>query len=187
MLEQFDWRGYFLVTTDWIGRPGFLMQRRSTSWTGGGTSWAATPVRIRPAWRVFRGNRCWAGMEESTERLGEIVGHPVNVASVPAATTRGRWQQPRRWPASGRYLRPSHASVQVVDGCRVLGPLRGAAGHGTEWSGGFAAGKVVPRLRQGAVVEGQASSQGRGRGTIPAGTRGYTEEGLNPWLIRPPA
>src|SRR5437879_513325 len=24
MIEQFDWRGYFFVTTDWIGRPGFL-------------------------------------------------------------------------------------------------------------------------------------------------------------------
>ena len=83
MLEHYGWRGYFLVTTDWIGRPGFLNagQNRDLDQRGHviGSHSCSRPERMsREPWE-----RMLAEWKGSAQRLAEIVGHPVKVASVP--------------------------------------------------------------------------------------------------------
>jgi peptidoglycan/xylan/chitin deacetylase (PgdA/CDA1 family) len=149
MLEQFGWRGYFFVTTDWIGRTGFLdaPQIRELDSRGHviGSHSCSHPERMaREPWA-----RLLAEWKESTERLAAIVSHPVKVASVP-----GGYYSRRVAEAAAEagietlFTSEPTARVRTVNGCRVLGRYTVQRGMGPEWPAGFAAGKLGPRLRQ---------------------------------------
>lgn len=151
MLEQYGWRGYFFVTTDWIGRPGFLNaeQIRELDRRGHliGSHSCSHPARLaRISWEQIL--REW---KESSDRLAKIVGHPVNIASVPG----GYYSRNVALAAAQAGIRTLYTSeptarVQLVEGCRVLGRYVVQRGMGPEWSAGLAAGRIAPRLQQGA-------------------------------------
>jgi peptidoglycan/xylan/chitin deacetylase (PgdA/CDA1 family) len=149
MLEQYGWRGYFFVTTDWIGRPGFLNteqirvldQREHII----GSHSCSHPTRMaREPHEVLVTE--W---KESTERLATIVGHPVTVASVP-----GGYYSRRVAEAAAEvgietlFTSEPTATVRTVNGCRVLGRYVIMRGMGPEWAAGFATAKIAPRLLQ---------------------------------------
>jgi peptidoglycan/xylan/chitin deacetylase (PgdA/CDA1 family) len=149
MLEQYTWHGYFFITTDWIGRPGFLNadqileldRRRHVV----GSHSCSHPTRMAR----LSGDQILEEWKRSTERLAEIVGHPVKVASVPG----GYYSRKVAEAAAQTGIKTLFTSepttrVQVVGGSRVLGRYAVERGMGPEWSAGFAAGKVGPRLRQ---------------------------------------
>ena len=149
MLEQYGWRGHFFVTTDWIGRPGFLSadQIRELDRRGHtiGSHSCSHPTRMaRISWEQML--REW---QASTERLREIVGHTVEVASVPGGYYSRRVAEAAA-QAGIRTLFTSEPTdaVEWVNGCRVLGRYAVRQGMGPEWPAGFAAGKVGPCLRQ---------------------------------------
>jgi peptidoglycan/xylan/chitin deacetylase (PgdA/CDA1 family) len=149
MLEHYGWRGYFFVTTDWIGRPAFvtekqireLDQRRHVI----GSHSCSHPTRMaHEPWE-----RLLTEWKTSTERLATIVGHQVTVASVPGG------YYSRRVAAAAAEARietlftsEPTATVETVNGCRVLGRYVMMQGMGPEWAAGFATGKLGPRLRQ---------------------------------------
>jgi hypothetical protein len=149
MLEQYGWRGYFFITTDWIGRPGFLNteQIRKLDQRGHiiGSHSCSHPTRMarEPRERLVKE---W---KESTERLTTIVRHPVTVASVP-----GGYYSRRVAEAAAEagietlFTSEPTAMVRTVNGCRVLGRYVIMQGMGPEWAAGFATGKLAPRLRQ---------------------------------------
>jgi hypothetical protein len=149
MLEQYGWRGYFFVTTDWIGRPGFLNagQIRDLDRRGHviGSHSCSHPERMsREPW-----DRMLAEWKGSTKRLSELVGHPVKVASVPGGYYSRRVAEGAA--AAGietLFTSEPTARVRVVNGCRVLGRYTVQRGMGPEWPAGFAAGKLTLRLRQ---------------------------------------
>jgi peptidoglycan/xylan/chitin deacetylase (PgdA/CDA1 family) len=149
MLEQFGWRGYFFIATDWIGRPGFLnaQQIRQLNQRGHviGSHSCSHPARMaREPWE-----RLVAEWKESSDRLAAIIEHPVKVASVP-----GGYYSRRVARAAAQagietlFTSEPTASVRMVDGCHVLGRYTIQRGMGPEWAAGFAAGKIAPRLRQ---------------------------------------
>jgi peptidoglycan/xylan/chitin deacetylase (PgdA/CDA1 family) len=149
MLEEFGWRGHFLVTTDWISRPGFLNadQIRELDRRGHvvGSHSASHPVRMSQIpWDRMVSEWC-----DSRECLAKIVGHPVEFASVPG----GYYSRKVAQAAAQAGIRTLFTSeptgrVQMVDGCQVLGRYAVQRGMGPEWSAGFAAGRVMPRFRQ---------------------------------------
>lgn len=152
MLEELGWRGHFFVTTDWIGRPGFLTADQIRELDGRGHAIGShssshptrmshlSPPQMLNEWKA------------STERLAAIVGHPVKVASVP-----GGYYSRRVAEAAAEagvetlFTSEPTARVQIVNGCRVLGRYVVQRGMGPEWSAGFAAGALRPRLRQAAL------------------------------------
>jgi peptidoglycan/xylan/chitin deacetylase (PgdA/CDA1 family) len=149
MLEQYGWRGYFFVTTDWIGLPGFLHpeQIRELDQRGHviGSHSCSHPTRMaREPWE-----RLVAEWKGSAERLAGIVGHRVTVASVP-----GGYYSRRVAEAAAQagietlFTSEPTAAVHTVNGCRVLGRYVIMQGMGPAWAAGFATGKIVPRLRQ---------------------------------------
>jgi len=152
MLERYGWHGYFLVTTDWIGRSGFLNQEqiRDLDRRGHiiGSHSCSHPTRMaRVSWDQML--REW---NESTARLAEIVGHRVDIASVPG----GYYSRKVALAAAQAGIQTLFTSeptarVQLVEGCRVVGRYVVQRGMGPEWSAGFAAGGIVPRLRQSAL------------------------------------
>jgi peptidoglycan/xylan/chitin deacetylase (PgdA/CDA1 family) len=163
MLEQYGWRGHFFVTTDWIGRPGFLNagQIRDLDRRGHviGSHSCSHPERMsREPW-----DRMLVEWKGSTEQLAEIVGHPVKVASVPGGYYSRRVAEAAA--AAGietLFTSEPTARVRTVNGCRVLGRYTVQRGMGAEWPAGFAAGKLAPRLRQGLLwkAKGLAKSLG---------------------------
>jgi peptidoglycan/xylan/chitin deacetylase (PgdA/CDA1 family) len=82
-LEERGWRGLFFMTSDWIGRPGFLDERQlrdlharghiigSHSRTHPTRMAACPPQQILTEWR------------DSLTRLRDVLGAGVNTASVP--------------------------------------------------------------------------------------------------------
>jgi peptidoglycan/xylan/chitin deacetylase (PgdA/CDA1 family) len=149
MLEQHGWRGYFFITTDWIGRPGFLQaeQIRELDRRGHvvGSHSCSHPTRMaHEPW-----DRLLAEWKGSTDRLAAIVGHAVKVASVPGGYYSRRVAEAAA--AAGietLFTSQPTASVRVVNGCRVMGRYVVMQGMGPEWAAGFATGKLAPRLRQ---------------------------------------
>lgn len=149
MLEQFGWRGYFFVTTDWIGRPGFLNAEQIRELDGRGHVMGSHSCSHPARMALEPWERLLAEWKVSTQRLAAIVGHPVTVASVP-----GGYYSPRVAAAAAQagiemlFTSEPTVRVRVVNGCRVLGRYVVQRGMGPEWAAGFAAGKLAPRLRQ---------------------------------------
>ena len=149
MLEQHGWRGYFLITTDWIGRPGFLTagQIRELDIRGHviGSHSCSHPRRMSH----ISAERLLAEWSASTERLAQIVDHPVTAASVP-----GGYYSRRVAEAAAEagietlFTSEPTTKVHVLNGCRVLGRYTVRQTTAPECAGAFAAGQWGPRLRQ---------------------------------------
>lgn len=149
MLEQYGWRGYFFVTTDWIGRPGFLHveQIRELDHRGHriGSHSCSHPARMSRQPR----ERLSAEWKESTERLAAIVGRPVTVASIPGGYySRQVAEAAAEAGIETLFTSEPTTAVRTVNGCRVLGRYVIMQGMGPEWAAGFATGKLAPRVRQ---------------------------------------
>ena len=148
-LEERGWRGHFLITTDWIGRPGFLdaaglqdLRRRghvvgSHSCSHPTRMAACGPAELRREWH------------ESAARLSEILGEPVTTASVPG----GYYSRAVAEAASAagiRYLFTSEPtqSVRSINGCLVVGRYVLVTGTSATEAAGLASGPGWFRWRQ---------------------------------------
>lgn len=122
LLESFGWAGHFFVTTDWIGRPGFLdrpaivdLRRRGHVI---GSHSCSHPERMS---HLSDGDlrHQWA---ESCQVLSAITGEPVRTASVA-----GGYYSPRVGRAAAAcgievlFTSEPTATVRNEDGCMILG------------------------------------------------------------------
>jgi len=151
-LEKLGWFGHFFVTTDWIGKKGFMnaQQIRELHDRGHviGSHSCTHPDRMSCLCRQDL-MREWS---ESSTVLSDIVGQQVSVASVPG----GYYSRPVAQAAAHSGIKvlftsePSTGS-HMVDGCLVLGryTVRDTTPAGTV--GAIAAGDLSPRFRQAAV------------------------------------
>ena len=152
MLEQLGWRGYFFVTTDWIGKPGFLTAEQIHELDARGHAIGSHSCSHPTRMSHLSPQQMLQEWKASTERLEAIVGHPVTVASVP-----GGYYSTRVAEAAAEagidtlFTSEPTAREQIVNGCRVVGRYVVQRGMGPEWSAGFAAGALSPRLRQAAL------------------------------------
>jgi len=122
VIEAQGWRGHFFITTDRIGTPGFLsaddirgLDRRghvigSHSATHPSLMATLSPAAILEEWR------------QSVRALTEILGRPVNAASVPTGSF-SRQVAAAAAQASIRYLFTSEPTpeIRTVDGVRIFG------------------------------------------------------------------
>jgi Polysaccharide deacetylase len=152
LLDRYGWRGHFLVTTGYIGAPGFvsadqIRALRSAGHIVGSHSHshpprmsACTPEQLREEWKI------------STGILSEILGEPVVVASVPAG-----WYSPRVAEAATeagiRVLFNSQPTSRPhrVSGCLVLGRYCVMGSMRAQEAAGLASGQRLPCLRQAAI------------------------------------
>lgn len=74
--------------------------------------------------------------------------HPVKVASVPGGYYSRRVAAAVAAGIETLFTSEPTARVRAVNGCRVLGRYTVQRGMSAEWPAGFAAGKLVPRLRK---------------------------------------
>jgi peptidoglycan/xylan/chitin deacetylase (PgdA/CDA1 family) len=148
-LELHNWRGHFFVTTDWIGRPGFLnrWQIRELRARGHviGSHSCSHPERMSQlSWRELVQE--WS---QSCEVLSDILGQRVRVASVPGGFFSRKVAEAAA-AASIEVLFTSEPKVRasVAGGCLVLGRYSVQRHTPSGVSGAIAAGARWPRWRQ---------------------------------------
>jgi peptidoglycan/xylan/chitin deacetylase (PgdA/CDA1 family) len=139
-LEQRGWRAHCFVTTDYIGRPGFLERRQIVELHARGhligTHSASHPMRLRACgWE--RMVREWS---ESRDALSNLLGVPTTVASVPAGAVSTRVVEAAHH-AGLRVLFTSDPDTRVreVAGCTVAGRFTVRRGHAPRFTAEVAA------------------------------------------------
>jgi peptidoglycan/xylan/chitin deacetylase (PgdA/CDA1 family) len=147
MLEARGWHGHFLVTTDYISRPGFLSppEIRALNERGHiiGSHSCSHPVRMARCSQTELDQE-W---QKSVAVLSDILGEPVDVASVP-----GGYFSPEVARAAARagirilFNSEPVVSSQTIDGCVTLGRFCVRHGVSAEWAAAVASGAVWPRL-----------------------------------------
>jgi hypothetical protein len=151
-LEVFGWPGYFFVTSDWIGRPGFVdrHQIRELHELGHviGSHSRSHPDRMSHL-RFGELVRQWS---DSCAVLGDIIGQPVKVASVPGGYYSR--QVGRAAAESGievLFTSEPTARAARVDGCLILGRYSVRQFTPASVAAAIAAGAWWPRFRQAAM------------------------------------
>jgi peptidoglycan/xylan/chitin deacetylase (PgdA/CDA1 family) len=148
-LERRGWRGHFFIPTDYIGRPGFLspdairaLDRRGHVIGSHSASHPACISRL-PKERILEE---WS---RSATALAQILGHPIQAASVPAGfysdeVARAAAQAGIRVLFNSEPVRSMHR----VDNCWVVGRFSIHRGHSSRTAGALAAGALAPRVEQ---------------------------------------
>jgi len=149
MLESRHWLGHFLVTTDFIGTPGFVhpSQLRELHSRGHviGSHSCSHPLRMASC-SAAQLDREW---RESVARLQDILGSPVEVASIPGGYY-GKNVATAAAAAGIRYLFTSEpvTSVRAVEGCRIYGRFSVHQGVQPGWVRSVIAGDIRPRMQR---------------------------------------
>jgi peptidoglycan/xylan/chitin deacetylase (PgdA/CDA1 family) len=149
MLDELGWTGHFFITTDYIGKPGFLdaeqvrgLRRRahvigSHSCSHPVPISRCTPEELDREWR------------DSVRKLQDILQEPVVTASVPGGFYARRVAESAA-RAGIRVLFTSEpvVSARRVEGCTVLGRFGVQQGVSEEWVGAVVEGRALPRLNR---------------------------------------
>ena len=145
-LEQYGWRGHFFVTTDWIGRTGFLntqqiRELRSRGHVIGSHS-CSHPARMSH----LSSKELMREWSESCAILSGILGEQVRVASVPD----GYYSKNVGKAAAAAgievlFTSEPTAATSVLDGCLILGRYFIQMHTPPSVSGAIAAGRIWPR------------------------------------------
>jgi peptidoglycan/xylan/chitin deacetylase (PgdA/CDA1 family) len=149
MLEEFGWWGHFLVTAGKVGDPGFLQpaQMRDLHNRGhiiGSHSYSHPLLMAHCSDEQLRDE--W---QRSGAILGDILGSPITVASVPG----GHYSRAIAVAAASAGIKllfnsEPTTSPHVVNDCLVLGRFCVKRSHAPGWSGRIVAGSIAPRLQE---------------------------------------
>ncbi len=147
LLEEHGWRGHCFVTTAWIGRRGFLdkSQLRELHARGHviGSHSVSHPARFSACSRAEMLKE-WQG---STQTLQDILGSPVQCASVPGGYySREVAETAAEAGIATLFTSEPETRVQRVDGCQVLGRYAMRRGDGAGYPARLAA--PAPSARQ---------------------------------------
>src|SRR2546426_8926548 len=149
VLESHGWRGHFLVTTDYINRPGFLDTDQIRELHGRGhvvgSHSCSHPARMSHSSQEQL-RREW---KESSRVLSTILGTKIRVASVPGGYYSQRVAEAAATAGIEVLFNSEPTStVEHVNGCLVVGRYSIQRGVSAETAACIAAGELAPRLRQ---------------------------------------
>jgi len=149
LLEKFGWRGNFFISTNEIGKPGFVGPKQICALRKRGHV-----IGSHSCSHPERMSQCsWAQLVEewatSIRILSDILGEQVCFASVPGGYYSRRVAEAAAL-AGIKVLFNSEpvASCRYVDGCMVLGRYTVYRGTPASAVAAMAAGRKLPRLRQ---------------------------------------
>jgi peptidoglycan/xylan/chitin deacetylase (PgdA/CDA1 family) len=151
-LEERGWRGYFFITTDWIGREGFMDRRQIRDLHDRGhvigSHSCSHPERMSHL-SAEKLSREW---KDSCAILRDILESPVTTASVAGGYYSRRVAEAAASAGIEVLFNSEPTSeVALVDGCLVLGRYTIQSFTKPSVSGEIAAGRCWPRWRQSIV------------------------------------
>jgi peptidoglycan/xylan/chitin deacetylase (PgdA/CDA1 family) len=149
MLEQYGRRGYFFITTDYIGKPSFLTPEHIRGLHARGHVVGSHSCSHPQRMAMCTDEQLCDEWTRSVAILGDIIGSRVTLASVPGGYYSDRVAE---WAARAgiRTLFNSEpvAGVRQVSGCEVIGRYSIQPGISAQIAASIAAGSVAPRARQ---------------------------------------
>ena len=153
-LEVHGWRGHFFITTDWIGRQGFMdvAQIRELRERGHviGSHSCTHPSRMSK----LSQNELIREWSESSAILSNILGEKVRVASVPDGYySRQVGEAAEAAGIEVLFTSEATANTAILNGCLILGRYFIQIHTPPAVSGAIAAGEIWPRLRQNLLWE----------------------------------
>ncbi len=162
-LERHGWRGHFFVTTDYIGKPGFLTGEqirdlRARGHVIGSHSCSHPPRMSHCTWdRLLRE---WTG---SVRVLSGILDEPVRTASVPGGYY-SREVAEAAAQAGIRFLFTSEPTMRphTVRDCLVLGRYFVQRGMPPSVAAGFAAARAGVRWKQALLWKAKKAAKAAG-------------------------
>lgn len=148
-LERRGWRGHFFITTDWIGRQGFMdrVQIRELHARGHvmGSHSCSHPARMSKLSRAELAKE-WS---QSCAILSDLLGEQTRVASVPDGYySRAVGEAAAAAGIQVLFTSEATQNVSVLDGCLILGRYFIQIRTAPHISGAIAAGNKWPRLQQ---------------------------------------
>jgi peptidoglycan/xylan/chitin deacetylase (PgdA/CDA1 family) len=149
LLEELGWHGYFFVSTDYIGMPGFVTSQQIRALRDRGHIIGSHSCSHPERMSYCNWSRLIDEWTRSVTRLSDILGEQVTTASVPG----GYYSRRVAEAASVAGIRTLFNSEPVtkchhVDGCTVLGRYTILRRMSPAVVTGIAAGAIVPRLKQ---------------------------------------
>jgi peptidoglycan/xylan/chitin deacetylase (PgdA/CDA1 family) len=152
ILEARGWRGIFFITTDWIGRPGFLAPSQLRALRDGGHEIGSHSCSHPPRISHLTSDQLLTEWRDSVRRLEDVLGAPVRTASVPG----GYYSRRVADAASAAgvsilFNSEPTAAVRHVGDATVLGRFSIMRDDPPMLPAAFATGRLAPRLRQAAL------------------------------------
>jgi len=149
LLEGAGWRGHFFITTDFLDAPGFVTRRQVRDLAARGhvigTHSCSHPSRMARC-RTDHLREEWT---RSTGVLGDLLGEPVRLGSVPnGAFSRRVAVTAAAAGIKGLFTSEPTMHCDDVDGCAVIGRFLLRSNTPAEVAGALASGKRGVRLRQ---------------------------------------
>jgi peptidoglycan/xylan/chitin deacetylase (PgdA/CDA1 family) len=148
-LEEYGWRAHFFVSTDYIGKPGFLKAEHIAELGRKGyvigSHSCSHPRRMSScSW-----GQLLVEWKQSADILAQVTGEPITVASVPGGNYSRKVAQAAA-EAGMKVLFTSEPTVrsQIVDGCQVVGRYGIVRGMSAACAANLAAGRWLPRVQQ---------------------------------------
>jgi peptidoglycan/xylan/chitin deacetylase (PgdA/CDA1 family) len=151
-LEALGWRGHFMLATDYIGTASFLSpgQIRELDARGHviGSHSCSHPLRMASCgWPQLQ--REW---QHSLARLSDILGHQVQVGSVPGGLySRGVAEAAAEAGMRMLFTSEPRSRCWRVEGCLVLGRYTIQRWMSGDLASALAQGRTIPCLRQAMV------------------------------------
>ena len=148
-LEKHGWRGHFFVATDFIDTPSFLSETeiRELDRRGHiiGSHSASHPLRMSSC----SGKEMLDEWNRSLERLSQIIGRRVKIASVPGGHFSGKVAETAA-ECGVEILFNSEpvANIERVGNCTIIGRYTIRHKMTARETVEIASGKAIPRLRQ---------------------------------------
>lgn len=148
-LEQSGRRGYFFITTDWIGTPGFLSAGQIQELAGRGHVIGSHSCSHPERMSKLDHSQLLNQWSRSRAVLEDILGASVTTASVPGGYYSTRVA---RTAAEAGYTvlftSEPRSRVHRVAQCRVIGRYSIKRHSPAALAGAIASGKLLPRFRQ---------------------------------------
>jgi peptidoglycan/xylan/chitin deacetylase (PgdA/CDA1 family) len=149
MLEEFGWRGHFLITAGRVGTAGFLDAAQIRDLHGRGHVIGSHSYSHPLLMAHCSTDQLYEEWHRSALVLSDILGAPITVASVPG----GHYSHAVAVAAASAGMKLLFNSepttdMHLVDGCLVLGRFCVKRAHAPEWSGRIVAGDFAPKFKE---------------------------------------
>jgi peptidoglycan/xylan/chitin deacetylase (PgdA/CDA1 family) len=149
LLEDLGWRGHFFVTTNWIGKDGFLnaAQIRDLHARGHviGSHSCSHPQRMS----YCSPHQLYREWNDSIAVLSDILGVTVDLASVPGGYySRNVAEEAADAGIKALFTSEPQTQADVVNGCWILGRYTIKEGATPATAAAIASGRLLPRYKQ---------------------------------------
>jgi peptidoglycan/xylan/chitin deacetylase (PgdA/CDA1 family) len=180
ILESYGWHGHVFVTVNYIGRPSFVTKEQIRALRKRGHVIGSHSCSHPERMSYLNWNQLTEEWATSIRVLSDVVEEPVTTASVPGGYYSKRVAEAAA--ASGieaLFTSEPTTRCHYVNGCVVLGRYTVWRGMAPTMSAGFAAGEVLPRLKQALLWNVKKAAKTLG-GRSYSKLRKYMLEGVHP-------